>query len=363
MSILGSIVDAVLPGVRDAYNQYQVQQTNSHFGPNAALWNPTGNVSGVGQSITNMNNAVARTTSAINSGPQGGYSGPSGNNPYGETSATLAADPYAKYGGYAAYQNLVNNFASQKGNIGTTALEAAQNQGLTLKNNILDLVDSLKVGQQGIDNQAINALLAKMQGTQGVMGMVGRGIKSGGVMLANKNATDSSAAQAIANAYGDLGRRELSSVGNQFGVAQRGVEQAQANLDMQRNSGVRKIQDSKQQFINGIVSDARNKLAQLDADMANASLPDRINIEQEKEGIKNQVINTLQQYDQMLNEQTSGVQAMNDQQRQSQAYQLMNQGQAPENAFQYSTEAPAVMAGGPSASNLPLFTFARRRQG
>ena len=147
-------------------------------------------------------------------------------------------------------------------------------------------MQSLKEGQRGIDSKAVQTELAKKQGTTGVLGMVGRGIKSGGVMLGNKNAASSSGAEAIARAYGDIGRRELSNVGNQYAQGMDQVQQAQVGLDEQRATGVRKYGENKAMVVNNIVSEARNKLAALDGQIAGASLPNRINIEAEKEAIK-----------------------------------------------------------------------------
>lgn len=270
---------------------------------------------------------------------------------------------YDQWGGQTAYNNLISGFNTQKGNIFSTAGEAADNAGIGLKGSILDFVDSLRSGQSKIDNQAVQNELAKEQGTRGVLGMVGRGIRSGGVTLANKNASDSSASQGIANAYGDLGRRELSGVGNQYALGENAVQQSQADLETQRAAGTRKIGDSKTMIVNQIVGDARNQLASLDAQIANASLPDRINIEASKEQVRQDALGRLQQYDQLLSEQVGGIKATDGDARRSKALELANAGTAPESAFNYTTEVPAQFQGtGPFASELPIFTFGAKKQ-
>lgn len=284
--------------------------------------------------------------------------------PAGTTGTTATGvDPYSQWGGRDAYNNLVTGFDSQKQNIYGTAREAAGASGTQFKGSILDFVDSLRSAQSGIDNRGVNNELARRQGSQGVMGMVGRGINSAGVMLNNKNAGDSSASGAIARAYGDIGRREMSNVNNQYEMGNREIGLAQQDLESQRASGMRRLEDSKLGIVNNIVADARNSLAALDAAMLDADLPTRIQIEQEKEAIKSQVLGELSQYDTMLREQAGGVTAMGQDARRAEATRLASLGTAPENSFQYDTEAPAEFQDtGPFSGNLPLFTFRRTRE-
>lgn len=254
------------------------------------------------------------------------------------------------------------DFSTQKSNIYGTANEAAANQGIGINSSILDLLGSARTGQQSIDNQAVNNELARRQGYEGIMGMVGRGVRSGGVLLSNKNAADSSAAGAIARAYGDIGRRELSGVGNQYEMKNRDIGLAQTSLNEQTAAGARKINESKQQVVNNIVLDARSKFAALDAAMADASLPDRINIEQEKEQIRQQVLQTLSQYDQQLSQGVAGIQPSSADARRSEATRLAGLGQAPENSFNFSASTPAQFQNtGPYPSDLPIFSFPRKQ--
>lgn len=285
--------------------------------------------------------------------------------PHGGEVLGASSDPYAPWGGQAAYSSLRSGFGTQKQGIFDTANEAVGSAGRGLNSSILDLLDSLRSGQRNIDSQGVQNELSRQQGTEGVLGMVGRGIRSGGVMLNNRNASDSSATQAIANAYGDLGRRQLSSVGNQYAQGQNAIQQAQVDLGDQQAQGSRHIQESKTNVINGIVTQARNSLAALDAAIAGASLPDRINIEQEKEKIKNDATAQLQQYDQQLAQGVGGIQAASADTNRAGAAQLAAAGTAPDNAFSYTDQAPAQLQNtGPFSSTLPLFQLSRsRRQG
>jgi hypothetical protein len=74
------------------------------------------------------------------------------------------------------------------GTIGTTATQFGSS--------IQDQLDQLKTQQEQIDQQRVQNELSRMQGRQGVLDMVGNGIRSGAITLDNANASNSSAADA-----------------------------------------------------------------------------------------------------------------------------------------------------------------------
>jgi len=273
-------------------------------------------------------------------------------------------DPYAKWGGRTAFNNLVSGFNTQKQGIIDSANASGDVTAGRYGRSIADFLDSSRLGQQNINRQASNNELAKMQGVQGIMGMVGRGIRSGNVMLANKNAGDSSAAGAIANAYGQIGRGEMADVGNQYEMGNQAVQDAQDAFNVQQASGTRALQGSKEESINTIVNEARNAFAQLDAQMQNASLPDRIAIDQEKERIRQNVLAKLQTYDQQLTQGLSGIRPSDADARREEAARMARAGTSlGEGMFNFTTEAPMTFQGtAPAGAGLPIFTIPRPRR-
>jgi len=273
------------------------------------------------------------------------------------TPTPTRVDPYARFGGTTAYNNLVSGFDAQKAGIHSSAGAAADNAGIGLGGSIRDFVDSMRSGQRNIDSRAVNNFLGRQQSMSGILGMVGRGIRSGGVMLGNKNAGDSSAAGAISKAYGDIGRREATGVGQKFELENRGIQEAQTGFEEQRASGTLRINESKAQVVNNIVNEGRDALARLDADMINADLPGRIAIEQEKASIKSMVLSKLSQYDQQLSQGSNSVRATSMEARRAEAGELANLGQAAEGDYQYTEQVPLQLQGtGPFPSELPIFT-------
>lgn len=284
--------------------------------------------------------------------PSGGGGG-GGGSTYDAEAAARAAEQ----------ARLQAGFDKQKSNIFGTAREAAGIGGNKLGGSIRGFLNDLRTNQQGVDNSYIQSALAKKQGYNSILDMVGRGIKSGGVMLANRNAGDSSGAQAIAEAYGDIGRREMSGVNNEFSQKERENQQAEEALMRQRQAGIADIRDEKSNIINNIAMDARGKLAELDAAMVDADLPTRIAIDQERNKIKAEVTKLLAKYDAQLSQGAAGIKGMTPEQRRAEAYRLANEGVAAEDSFNFSDTVQSNFSGGQAEPNgLPLYTLPRTNE-
>lgn len=323
--------------------------------PQPATYNPQVTV---GHSInqTPYANPTVYTPPAPSSPNTGG-----GGTTWGATQPVY--DPYAQWGGKAAYDRIVQGYDTQRNTIHDTAADAAKMTGMELEGSILDLVDGIRVGQSAIDNRSINNELAYSRGIDSVYDMVGEGIRSSGVFLANNNATDSSAAEAFAKAYGVLGQRQASDVGNQYQLEKGDIGIAQKELDMQEASGVRKIDLSKNRAVIKIVSEAKNELAALDTAMANASITDRVALEAEKNKVKNATLASLAKYDKMLSSQLKGINPMGESAIRTEATKRKSLGKAPEAQFRYTTEVPTEFQNtGPQASQLPIFTYGNSRR-
>jgi len=277
------------------------------------------------------------------------------------TGGTSTVDYAAQQAAAANAQRLADGtalFNTQLGVVDSSTGLAATNSSGDLKNSILDYIDSLKVNQTGRNNQTVQNYLAKQQGAQGVQDMVGQGIRSGGVQLNNGNAGDSSAAGAIANAYGQLGRSQLSSVGNQFAQAQNTVQQGADADQVALAAKLRDLPQAQSDIVNSIVSDAQQKLGAIDQQMAYMSLPDRVDMEAQKQQITNDVLGKLQGFDQILSSGGNQALVAQDQGTSIQkAGQLFTAGTAPDNAFNFNTNVPTALQGtGAQPGALPIYT-------
>lgn len=281
----------------------------------------------------------------------------------GGTTALGGPDPFGQWGGEQNYNNLVSGFDTQKQNIYGTARDSATTYGKNYQSSILDYLDNLRMGQQGLDERGVQNELSKRQGTSSILDMVGRGIKSSGTFLANRNAGDSSATEQIARAYGTIGQRQLGGINNQYEIENRNIGLDQENFNTQRAGALRRFDTDKITAVNGIVTDARNKLAALDAAMLEADMPTRIELEQEKEAIKQEALGILSQYDQQLSQGAAGVNPAGMDANRRTAADLATRGVAAANPFDFSAQVPTQLQNsGPFSSELPLFSLNRSRR-
>lgn len=293
--------------------------------------------------------------------PNTSVAAPAAPNPQTKTTSVSsnapAVDPYAAFGGRQGLQDAKN---SLYGNFNVGADKAA----FDYETGTRDFLSQMTNNQNALNRQGAQNDLAKMQGRQGVLGMVNRGVASGQSMLANKNASDSSAAAAIANAYGKIGQGELSKVGNQYEMANEDLNLKQQEQNTQLTNKSNDLRRSKDFVVNDLVEKTRASIVALNAEMAGASVPDRIAVEQEIARLKNGLVSKLQAYDAQLAAAPSSIKANAPEDRRAEAQRLAGLGTAATNPFEFTTEAPVQMQGGANPSNMPLFTLNRnKRQG
>lgn len=232
---------------------------------------------------------------------------------------------------------------------------AGQNAALGEKTSINDYLTSARIQQNALDNQSVQNYLAKQSGSQGILDWVGQGVRSGGVMLANKNATNSSAADALARAYSTLGRQQQAGVNQQFANSQDQVAQGRAALAADMKQHLADLPAWKTSTVNSIVSDAQQQLQQLNTNLTYAGLSDRVNLEAEKQKIAAHTVAALQGLDELM-AGVNKIQPGAASDLQARANQLFQAGTAPAAPFNFSTSAPAQFQNtGPSPSELPLF--------
>lgn len=300
--------------------------------------------SGMTQSPIQVNTITptAKTTTQNTGGTKSTYSAPK-------------ADPYAKWGGRAGLDQARNNLMEGLNN-------SANQSAASWRYGAEDTLNALTQNQNNINRMGAQNELARTQGRQGILGMVGRNLRSSGVMLANKNASDSSAAGALANAYGDIGHRELNKVGNQYAMQGEEIGRLQENQNRELTTKTNRLREDKNFQVNDIVNKARTAIGALNADMANASIPDRIAMEQEINRIKNGMLDSLQKLDSDLASAPSNIRADSADARRAEAQRMAGEGMEASNPFEFNQDINTQFQGGPFAGNMPLYTFPRNRQ-
>ncbi len=283
-------------------------------------------------------------------------------NTSGPTKAELDAAA-AEAAEAARIDTLRSQFNAQKQGAFDSADQWLTNYGTDLNRGIIESVRGLGQKQQGIDRFFTDNEAKKMQGTTGILGMIGRGVKSAGTYLGGRNAGSSSAAGEIAKAYGDVGRRQMSVVGNQYAAGNEQGMIDQGNLDWEKENYSAKFKEQMDREINTKTLELKGELERLNAAMAEASLPDRIAIEQEIATKKNQFIASLQQYDNNVKSGVAGVKGQTTDQYRTKANENLAAGQAPADMFSFTDQVPMQLQNsGPSASGLPIYTNPTKKQ-
>lgn len=305
--------------------------------------------------------AAPAPKTASNSGSNGGSSGGSaggGNNGNGGGTTTSRFDPIAAAKA-AAQAKASSDWGKLRDSLYGSINDRVSTDSANYNSSLLDYLDQLKTNQRSLDHASVQNELSRMQGSHSILDMVGHGIQSGGVTLANKNASSSSAADAIAKAYAEMGKGELGKVNGQYALGNDQINQQQQDLNAANDTELRHAGEQKNTIINSILQDALQQLGQLNQNAAYASLPDRVDLEAKKSEIRQQALDALSKYDSVLSAGYTATPPHSTDQNRADAAKLFASGAAPDNAFQYSTSIPTAYQGtGPFASSLPIFTGA-----
>ena len=278
-----------------------------------------------------------------------------------------APDPFAQYGGKAAYDAKVGEINQGKQSVLDSANMSRDAQFNTGRSSILDFIGGARQQQDTIDQKRANAQFSLQEGKGDIMDMVGRGIRSGGVMLANKNAASSGAAGQIARAYGELGNREARDVGNQFALENQGIDLEQNNLATGFETQKRKIDEFKISNTDNIVNSAKADLQALEARRIGASLPELFQIDQLTQQIKDATMAKLGELDSLLQSERAKINPMDNQQVMAKANEMRTAGTGGPQMFNFNTNATNMQTtGAPIAgAELPIYSnlaLNRRRE-
>lgn len=299
----------------------------------------------------------AYTTQGVTGTDQSAYTGAAS----APAAPAAPVDPYAKWGGLAAFQKLNSDFQASKGSAYSSITDLVNNGAANYEQSIGAWGQNLKKGQTALDDQQVDIELGRGQGGANVLDMIGTGVRSGGVQLANMNAGTSSAGEALAQAWGTTGNKAMGQVNNKYFQDTTRLNQDQDRFLEDMDYSGKQITDSKVTVVNDIVSRAAASLSDLNAKAASASLEDRIGIEAEKNRIRNETMAKLNQYDGQFAESKGKFKKMDNSVAKGKAKSLQTTGLGGDmNPFDFTTQVPQAAQGtGPFASELPIFTKKR----
>jgi hypothetical protein len=285
----------------------------------------------------------------------GGSGGYTGGSVQGASTYVAPVDPYARWGGQVQHDGLVNGFNTEFGQTQGSANTALDNFGKQYGLSILDYVNQGKTGQQGIDSGYSNLYGAQYQGKNAINQKVGQGIQSGGVMLANKNAGDSSGAEGIARAYAQFGERELRNVNNQFESGKNALVESQKLLDQQLAAQANKIKTEAEMGAAQIIDETNRAVSGLTQRMQGQDIATTVAMQQEIQRVKDAAAVKLRAIDSDLTNKRGTIKAGNQNSLQARGRGNVNAGKPVNNPFDFDLSPELSMQGAGLPSSLPLY--------
>lgn len=272
-----------------------------------------------------------------------------------------APDPAAaaRAAAAAAERERVNNIIKQV-QVGQAGIQqGGQTQIRDITNsysqNNRNTVQNIKSGQTAINRTRENTALNLRRGMAGIVNSIRQGLRSGAVQLANMNASDSGASEALARAYSRLGNTQVGDIRNQAFLENRDTDLQQQQLDQTRSNALADFKTYRDTEVDRISSSLLNQLQVLDANAQAQGVNGKVNF-----GIRDTLINEaiakLNQIDQQTSAALSGVRASTPQEIAAAAIQLDAAGAAGGNPFSYQVPTSgSVSPAYSSVGGLPIY--------
>lgn len=260
----------------------------------------------------------------------------------GGTGGTGTVDPYARWGGQAAYNSAVNNYGVSANNQAGGARQSLTDVGNTYDAKTNTFVNDITGGQGELNRGFAGNELNLRRSMQNIIRSIQSGIRSGGVALAGVNASDSGASDAMARAYARSGNEQTGEARGQAAEGFEELQRQQGALNTKRTEGEANLGTYRDTETGRVRGDFGGKLDALSADAeANGfgGVVDKSVVDQ----VLGEALARLSGIDQSRSQRLSGVQQWSPDEIMKEAIRLDELGQAG-NAF--STTGPEVSYGG-----------------
>ena len=310
---------------------------------------------------------------AVNPGwvqtPTGGYvirasTQGAGNNPAGGGGGggggggSAPADPYARWGGRAAFDSQRGAFVNKSGDYREEASSSLRDKGNTYDQTTRDWLNSVEDTQGGLNRRSGQNALNLRTSMANIVRGIQDGIKSGNVMLAGMNALSSSAAEAIARAYAKVGNRQTGEARGQAAQEDEAIALEQANLGRTIADKSKDLDTYRDTELGRVRSDFSSKLRGIQ-DQANAggygSVVDMNMVDQ----VLGEAMQRMAAIDASRQQRLGGIKAWTPEQIMQEAIRMENAGQAG-NAFSVdgadvNYNSGGAPTNGAPVSNLPIY--------
>lgn len=213
----------------------------------------------------------------------------------------------------------------------------------------------------GLANNALNLRRSMANIASGIR----QGIKSGGVQLANMNAVDSGAAEAMARAYATMGNQQAGDANNEAALAANEFGTQQVKLNRDRDEGIAGFDREREAELSRIRGDLHNKLAALDAEAAGKGINGVVDMNIVN-AVVNQAVAQLAAVDNIRKQRLGGISAFDAARANQEAAKMDEMGMEGTSPFSAGTEGIAFGQGGESpmgAATSQLPQYARDENG
>lgn len=259
-------------------------------------------------------------------------------------------DPYARWGGEAAFNQQKNTYGTSANNQKSGAQTQLRDVGNTYDSKTNTFVDDITSGQGELNRGFAGNELNLRRSMQNIIRSIQNGIRSGGVALAGVNASDSGAADAMARAYAQSGNQQTGEARGQAAEGFEELQRSQGTLNSKRSRGEQDLGTFRDTETGRVRSDFGGKIDALSADAQAQGFGDVVD-KSVVDQVLGEALARLSQIDQGRQQKLGGVKQWSPDQIMKEAIRMDELGQAG-NAF--STTAPNVNYGGPSLNGAPL---------
>lgn len=268
-----------------------------------------------------------------------------------------AVNPYARWGGQAAFNNMINNFGSMQGDYRTSAATKATDIGNEYDTKSRGFLREIEEGQgninRGFANNALNLRTTMADIIRGIQ----QGVKSAGTAVANMGGMEGSVEGDIARGYSQIGNQQAGQARGAAGMAEEQLMRDQGALNQRRDDTMRDMDTWKTTELDRIRNDFGTNLNQLDREAMDKDVnwrADRSLVD----SVLNEALSRVAQIDQAKSQRMSGVKQWTPEQIFQEAVRLQEMGQAGR-AFEYRDPGMGVgqgaVTGGAPIDNLPIF--------
>ena len=208
-----------------------------------------------------------------------------------------------------------------------------------------DFVTGQRTGQNTINSGRVNNALNLRRSMSAIASGVRQGMRSGAVNLANMNAMDSGAAEAMARALARQGNQQAGTVNNEAQIAENTFQTDQNNLGIQRQQGLGRLKSWRDTKVNEISTKLWQNLSELDAQAQGQGVGGAVDM-----GIRDRVVGDasrqLDEVDAVTQQELAKIGGLDYNGVQAQVSQMEQAGQEVANPFTYEGGGLQVGNGG-----------------